>query len=186
LGVTLKYKLFIDGNWEDSESGETYSRVNPADPNELLGEFQKGNESDAKKAIDAAEDACESWADTPAPKRAEFILKAAELLRCQKEELSRTITREIGKTLADSRADVQQAIDLAYYVAGEGRRLLGDTTASQETQKMAFTLRLPIGIVGLITPWNFPVMIPARKLFYSWFAETLLCLSLVRSTPVRM
>ncbi len=163
----MKYKLFIDGGWEDSESGETYSRVNPADPDELLGEFQKGNDTDAKKAIDAAEDACDSWADTPAPKRAEFILKAGELLRCQKEELSRTITREIGKTLADSRADVQQAIDLAYYVAGEGRRLLGDTTASQETNKMAFTMRMPIGVVGLITPWNFPVMIPARKLFYS-------------------
>ena len=167
MGLPLKYKLFIDGGWENSDSGETYSRVNPADPDEVLGEYQKGNREDTKKAIDAATDASENWAETPAPQRAEYILKAGELLRCQKEALSQTVTREMGKTLADSRADVQQAIDLAFYVAGEGRRLFGHTTTSQEPLKMAFTLRQPIGVVGLITPWNFPVLIPARKLFYS-------------------
>ncbi len=163
----MKHKLFIDGNWEVSESGETYSRVNPADPDEVLGEFQKGNCADTEKAIDAAEDAFAKWSDLPPPKRAEYIVKAGELLLAQKEEMARTVTLEMGKTLNDSREDVQQAIELAYYAAGEGRRLLGHTTTSQEPQKMAFTLKQPLGVVGLITPWNFPVMIPARKLFYS-------------------
>jgi len=163
----LKYQVFIDGVWQNSESGETYSRVNPADPDEVLGVFQKGNELDAKEAIDSAENAFETWADTPAPKRAQYILKAGELLYSQKEELSRMITREMGKTLRDSREDVQQAIDLAYYIAGEGRRLLGYTSTSEKESRFAFTLKVPIGIVGLITPWNFPMLIPARKIFYS-------------------
>lgn len=163
----MKYQVFIDGVWQNSESGETYSRVNPADPNEVLGEFQKGNELDAKEAIDSAENAFETWANTPAPKRAQYILKAGELLQSQKEDLSRMITREMGKTLRDSREDVQQAIDLAYYIAGEGRRLLGYTSTSEKDSRFAFTLKLPIGTVGLITPWNFPMLIPARKIFYS-------------------
>jgi acyl-CoA reductase-like NAD-dependent aldehyde dehydrogenase len=161
------YQFFIDGVWQNSDSGDTYSRVNPADPDEILGEFQKGNAEDAKKAIEASEDAFENWANTPAPKRAQHILKAGELLQAQKEELSRMITREMGKTLRDSREDVQQAIDLAYYVAGEGRRLLGYTSPSEKDSRFAFTLKLPIGTVGLITPWNFPMLIPARKIFYS-------------------
>lgn len=106
----MKYQVFIDGVWQNSKSGETYSRVNPADPDEVLGEFQKGNELDAKEAIDSAENAFETWANTPAPKRAQYILKAGELLQSQKEDLSRMITREMGKTLRDSREDVQQAI----------------------------------------------------------------------------
>jgi acyl-CoA reductase-like NAD-dependent aldehyde dehydrogenase len=163
----LEYKLFIDGNWQASESGQTYTRVNPADPDEVLGEFQKGNREDVKKAIEAAHTAFEDWAETPAPKRAEYVLKTAELLRNQKEDLALTITREMGKIIHDSRADVQQAIDLAYYIAGEGRRLLGHTTPSENAYKYAFTIRAPIGVVGLITPWNFPILIPARKILYS-------------------
>ena len=180
----MKYKLFVDGSWEVSESGETYSRVNPADPDEVLGDFQKGNSEDSKKAIDAAEDAFEEWAETPPPKRAEYILKAGELLRTQKEELSRTVTREMGKTLSDSREDVQQAIDLAYFTAGEGRRLLGQTTTSEKISKFAFTLRIPIGVVGLITPWNFPMLIPARKLFYSLVCGNTVVLKPSSETPL--
>jgi alpha-ketoglutaric semialdehyde dehydrogenase len=167
LGVPVKYQVFIDGVWQNSESGETYSRVNPADPEEILGEYQKGNAEDAKKAIEASEDAFDNWLNTPAPKRAQYILKTGELLQNQKEELSRLITREMGKTLRDSREDVQQAIDLAFYIAGEGRRLLGYTSPSERDSRFAFTLKVPIGTVGLITPWNFPILIPARKIFYS-------------------
>ena len=163
----LKYKLFIDGCWEVSESDETYTRVNPADPDEVLGEFQKGNAEDTKKAIDAAEDAFDKWTETPPPKRAEYIVKAGELLKNQKEELSQIVTREMGKTLRDSREDIQHSIDLAYYIAGEGRRSLGQTTTSEKINKFSFTMRMPIGIIGLITPWNFPMLIPARKIFYS-------------------
>jgi alpha-ketoglutaric semialdehyde dehydrogenase len=163
----LRTQLFIDGAWQDSQSGQTYTRVNPADPNEVLGEFQRGNADDAKKAIDAAEGVQQKWAETPAPQRADYILRVAELLSNQKEEIAQTMTCEMGKVVGDARQEVQQAIDLAYYVAGEGRRLLGHTTTSEREGKFAFTMRIPIGVVGLITPWNFPVMIPARKLFYS-------------------
>ncbi|HLN89670.1 MAG TPA: aldehyde dehydrogenase family protein, partial [Candidatus Binatia bacterium] len=163
----MKHKLFIDGNWEESASGETYSRVNPANPDEVLGEYQKGNAEDASKATDAAEDAFATWSDVPPPIRAELIVRAGEFLKIKKEDLARTVTREMGKTLSDAREDVQQAIELAYYAASEGTRLLGHTTTSREPEKIAFTLKQPVGVVGLITPWNFPVMIPARKLFYS-------------------
>ena len=163
----MRTQLFINGRWQDSESQERYSRVNPANPDEILGEFQRGNTQDIKKAIDAAEDAYQAWSDTSPTKRADYLIKAGQLLEEQKEELSKTISREMGKTLRDSREEVQQTIDLAYYSAGEGRRLLGHTTTSEKNGKFSFTIRLPIGIVGLITPWNFPVLIPARKIFYS-------------------
>jgi aldehyde dehydrogenase (NAD+) len=165
----LQYRtqLFIEGNWQDSQSSETYTRVNPANPQELLGEFQKGTAEDTKRAIDVAEAAQQKWADTPPPTRAEHILRVAELLRDQKEDLAQTMTREMGKVVSDARQEVQQAIDLAYYVAGEGRRLLGHSMTSEREGKFAFTMKIPVGVVGLITPWNFPVLIPARKLFYS-------------------
>jgi alpha-ketoglutaric semialdehyde dehydrogenase len=163
----LRTQLFIDGTWQDSQPQQTYTRVNPADPDEVLGEFQRGNGEDAKRAIDAAENAQRGWADTPAPERSDHVLRVAELLRSQKEDFARTITREMGKVLDDARQEVQQTIDLAYYIAGEGRRLLGHTMTSEKKGKFAFTMRMPIGVVGLITPWNFPLLIPARKLFYS-------------------
>jgi alpha-ketoglutaric semialdehyde dehydrogenase len=163
----LRTQLFIDGTWQDSQSQETYTRVNPAKPDEVLGEFQKGTTEDAKSAIDAAEDAQRRWADIPPPKRAEYILRVAELLQDQKEDFAVTITREMGKVLDDSIQEVQQTIDLACYIAGEGRRLLGHTTTSEREDKFAFTMRIPIGVIGLITPWNFPILILARKIFYS-------------------
>jgi alpha-ketoglutaric semialdehyde dehydrogenase len=163
----LRTQLFIDGTWQDSESQQTYSRVNPANPDEVLGQFQKGNTEDAKRAIDAAEDSHRRWADTPPPKRADYVLRVCELLREQKEDFAVTITREMGKVLDDARQEVQQTIDLAYYIAGEGRRLLGHTTTSEREDKFAFTLRMPIGVIGLITPWNFPLLILARKILYS-------------------
>jgi alpha-ketoglutaric semialdehyde dehydrogenase len=163
----MQNKLFINGLWQSSESRETYSRVNPADPNEVLGPFQKGNCQDAANAIDAAEDASDAWASEPAPKRGRYLIKAAELLEQNKENLAITITHEVGKTLNESKSDVQLAIDLAYYIASEGSRLLGHTNPSQSATKFTFTLRIPVGIVSLITPWNFPILIPARKIFYS-------------------
>jgi acyl-CoA reductase-like NAD-dependent aldehyde dehydrogenase len=163
----MKNKLFINGFWQDCESRETYSRVNPVDPDEILGPFQKGNCEDAAHAIDAAEDASDAWALVPPPERARYLIKVGELLEQQKENLAITITREMGKTISESKSDVQMAIDLAYYVAGEGSRLFGHTTTSQCATKFAFTIRVPVGIVSLITPWNFPILIPARKIFYS-------------------
>ncbi|MEM5797609.1 MAG: aldehyde dehydrogenase family protein [Candidatus Aenigmatarchaeota archaeon] len=164
------YKMYIDGKWVSSESGETYTRVNPANYNEVLGKFQQGNEKDVDKAIDAAEEAFEKWREIPPPKRGEILLKAAQLLRQNKEELARIMTREMGKVLMEARGDVQEAIDVCELMAGEGRRLFGRTTTSELRDKFAMTVRLPLGVVACITPWNFPVAIPAWKI-----AAALIC-----------
>ena len=180
----MKYQLFINGEWVESTSGETYQRVNPANPDEVLGEFQKGNSDDATRAIDAAQNAFETWSETPAPKRAAFLYKTAELLAEQKKELARTMTIEMGKTLMDSMADVQEAIDVAYYAAAEGRRLLGHTTPSEKQDKFAMAIRLPIGVAGLISPWNFPIAIPARKIFYALVCGNTAVLKPASDTPL--
>ncbi len=159
-----RYKLYINGEWIDSASGELFTRVNPADPDEIIGEFQKGNEKDIDKAVEAAEKAFEKWSETPPPKRGEILFKVARLLEKEKENLAKTMTREMGKVLMESRGDVQEAIDMAYYMAGEGRRLFGHTTTSELKEKFAMTVRKPIGVCGLITPWNFPIAIPSWKI----------------------
>lgn len=158
------YKMYINGKWISSESGETYTRVNPANYNEILGKFQQGNEKDVDEAVDVAEDAFEKWREFPPPKRGEILLKTAQLLRQQKEELARIMTREMGKVLTETRADVQEAIDTCELMAGEGRRLFGRTTTSELRDKFAMTVRLPLGVVACITPWNFPIAIPSWKI----------------------
>jgi aldehyde dehydrogenase (NAD+) len=182
--MVSKHQLFINGEWVNSESGETFQRVNPADPDEVIGEFQKGNVLDLQKAVDAAEKAFEGWSDTPAPKRAEYLFKAAQLLTENKSELSRVMTREMGKTLSDAGADVQEAIDVAFYAAGEGKRLLGYTAPSEKPNKFAMTVRLPIGVAGLISPWNFPIAIPAKKVFYSLLCGNTAVLKPASDTPL--
>jgi acyl-CoA reductase-like NAD-dependent aldehyde dehydrogenase len=162
--MVQKYKMYINGEWVDSVSAETFTRVNPANPNEIIGEFQKGNEEDVKKAVDAAEDAFEKWSSLPPPKRGEILLKVARILEEKKEDWARTMTWEMGKVLEESRGDVQEAIDMTYYMSGEGRRLFGHTTTSELKDKFAMTVRKPIGVCGLITPWNFPFAIPAWKI----------------------
>jgi len=182
--MVSKYLLFIDGEWINSDSGETFTRVNPADPSEVIGEFQKGNALDATKAIDAAEKAFKAWSDTPAPKRAEFIFKAAQMLNEEKDELSQIMTREMGKTLLDATADVQEAINVGFYAAGEGKRLFGYTAPSEKPDKFAMTVRLPIGVAGLISPWNFPIAIPAKKIFYSLLCGNTAVLKPASDTPL--
>ncbi|MGA2385738.1 MAG: aldehyde dehydrogenase family protein [Candidatus Bathyarchaeia archaeon] len=182
--MASRYQLFINGEWVNSESGETFQRVNPADPDEVIGEFQKGNVLDVQKAVDAAEKAFEAWSDTPAPKRAEYLFKAAQLLNENKVELSRIMTREMGKTLSDAGADVQEAIDVGFYAAGEGKRLFGYTAPSEKPNKFAMTIRLPIGVAGLIPPWNFPIAIPAKKVFYSLLCGNTAVLKPASDTPL--
>ena len=164
MSAPKKFKLFIDGKWVDSASGETFLSDNPAKPTQVLGVFQKGDKEDVDKAVDAADQALESWSYLPAPKRGLILLKAAQLIRENKEKLAREMTAEMGKIIMEARGDVQEAIDITEYMAGEGRRLLGFTSPSELRKKFCMTIRKPIGVSGLITPWNFPLAIPAWKI----------------------
>ncbi len=158
------FKNYINGKWKASASGETFENVNPANHKEVLGRFQKSNKKDVNEAIAAAAEALPKWRATPAPKRGEILFKVAELLLQQKEALAQDMTREMGKIISETRGDVQEAIDLTYYTAGEGRRLLGETVPSELKNKFCMSVRMPVGIVSAITPWNFPLAIPSWKL----------------------
>ena len=158
------FKNYINGKWKASASGRTFENVNPANHSEVLGRFQKSNTKDVNEAVAAAEEALPQWRATPAPKRGEILFKVAELLLQQKESLAQDMTREMGKIISETRGDVQEAIDLTYYTAGEGRRLLGETVPSELKNKFCMSVRMPVGIVSAITPWNFPIAIPSWKL----------------------
>lgn len=160
----MEYKLFINGKWVKASSGKTFHRVNPANPKEILGTFQAAGKEDINAAVDAAADAFPKWSSFPAPRRGEILLKIAHLLRENKESLARAMTEEMGKVLVEARGDVQEAIDVAEYMAGEGRRLFGYTTPSELPNKFCMTVRRPIGVIACITPWNFPMAIPAWKI----------------------
>src|SRR6266446_6744219 len=163
-GTTKVYKNLIDGEWVESSTGETFENRNPADTREVVGIFQKSGKEDVDAAIAAARRAFAKWRLVPAPRRAEVVYKAAEMLIERKEEYARDMTREMGKILKETRGDVQEAIDTAYYMAGEGRRMFGPTTPSELPNKFAMAVRTPIGVCAMITPWNFPMAIPSWKL----------------------
>src|ERR1700678_1708392 len=164
--VTPKvYKNFINGEWQESRNHKAFENRNPANTSDLVGMFSSSTNEDVDLAVNAATEAYKSWRLVPAPKRAEILFRAAEILVRRKEELAREMTREMGKVLAETRGDVQEAIDMTYYMAGEGRRLFGQTTPSELPNKMAMSVRQSIGVCGMITPWNFPMAIPSWKLF---------------------
>ncbi len=163
MGSPKVYKNLINGEWVDSKSGKTYENINPADNSDVVGVFQKSNEEDVKEAIDAASEAYKKWRLVPAPKRGEIIYRIAARLEKDKEELSQVMTREMGKIIAETRGDTQEAIDMTYYMAGEGRRLFGVTTPSEMPNKFNMTVRQPLGVCSFITPWNFPMAIPSWK-----------------------
>jgi alpha-ketoglutaric semialdehyde dehydrogenase len=159
------HRNLIGDDWVAAQSGATFTSVNPANHDEVIGEFAASGPADVDAAVAAARAAFPAWSLMPAPKRGEILFKVARLLAEHKEELSRLMTREMGKVLPEARGDVQEAIDVAYYMAGEGRRLFGQTVPSEMPDKFAMAIRRPIGVVGIITPWNFPVAIPGWKLF---------------------
>jgi len=161
---TKVFKNFIDGEWVESASGETFENISPADTRDVVGIFQKSVKADVDAAVDAAKRAFAKWRLVPAPRRAEIVYRAAEILFERKEDYSRDMTREMGKVLKETRGDTQEAIDTAYYMAGEGRRMFGPTTPSELPNKFAMAVRTPIGVCGMIAPWNFPMAIPSWKL----------------------
>jgi aldehyde dehydrogenase (NAD+) len=162
--VSELFRNFIGGQWIESSTGETFSRNNPA-TGELVGTFTKSGPADVDRAVEAAKKAFASWRLFPAPKRGEILFAVARLLEERKEALAREMTEEMGKVLTEARGDVQEAIDMAYYMAGEGRRMWGQTTPSEMRNKFQMSVRKPHGVCGIITPWNFPMAIPSWKIF---------------------
>ena len=157
-------KNYIDGNWVPSASGQTFENRNPANTDDSIGVYQQSNARDVDVAIAAAAKAYESWRLVPAPLRAEILFKAAQIIVARKEEFAREMTREMGKVLNETRGDVQEAIDMTYYMAGEGRRMFGQTVPSELRNKFAMSIRQPLGVCSIITPWNFPMAIPSWKI----------------------
>jgi len=178
------YRNFIDGGWVESSTGETFEDRNPADTGDVVGIFQKSGKEDVDAAVDAAKRAFLKWRLVPAPRRAEIIFLAAEMLAERKEEFARDMTREMGKILKETRGDVQEAIDTAYYMAGEGRRLFGPTTPSELPNKFAMAVRQPLGVCGMITPWNFPMAIPSWKLLPALVCGNTCVIKPAQDTPL--
>ncbi len=158
------HRLFIAGRWVESVSSATFDSINPADTGDVVGRFQAGTAVDVAMAVMAAVDASPAWKATPAPKRGELLYRFAALMADHKERLARAMTREMGKVLAEARGDVQEGIDIAFLMAGEGRRMFGDTVPSELSDKWAMSIRQPIGVAGIVTPWNFPIAIPCWKM----------------------
>lgn len=178
------YQNFIGGEWKSARSGKTFISTNPARTSEIIGHYQKSHTDDLEDAIAAAAHAQPAWEATPAPARGEILYHAALILERRQEELAQLMTREMGKVLKETRGDVQIAIDVAKFMAGEGKRAEGETVPSALPNKMCLTLRHPIGIVGIITPWNFPIAIPAWKSFPALLAGNAVVLKPASDTPL--
>src|SRR5712691_13163362 len=180
------FKNFINGEWVESRSGKAYENRNPANTDELVGMFVSGTEEDANQAVDAAKEAYKKWRLVPAPKRAEIMFRAAELLLQRKDDFSKDMTREMGKVLEETRGDVQEALDMTFYMAGEGRRLFGQTTPSELPNKFCMSVRSPIGVCSLITPWNFPMAIPSWKVMPALICGNTVVMKPATDTPLSM
>ncbi|MEE2928049.1 MAG: aldehyde dehydrogenase family protein [Chloroflexota bacterium] len=165
-----RHNNYIGGQWVEAGTGRTYTINNPASKDTVLGEFQTSGAEDALKAVDAAQEALAGWAGTPAPIRAGVLFRAIEILRQRGDDIARTITLEEGKPLSDAQGEVKRAMNIMEYAAGEGRRMFGYTTPSELPDTVAYTVRRPLGVVAIITPWNFPIAIPAWKI-----APALIC-----------
>ncbi len=160
-----KFQNLINGRWVDAKSGRTYENRNPAHWDEVIGLFPQSGKEDVDEAVNAARSAFDTWRKVPAPKRGDIMRKVGDILVARKEEIAREMTREMGKVLLETRGDVQEGIDTAYYAASEGRRMFGRTVPSELPNKFAMAIRVPIGVAGIITPWNFPMAIPTWKIF---------------------
>ena len=178
------YKNFINGEWVESVTGQAFENVNPADRNELVGMFPKSTREDVDNAVAAAKEAYKSWHLMPAPKRGEILFRAARLLYERKETLAEQMTREMGKVLVETRGDVQEAIDMTFYMAGEGRRQFGQTMPSELPNKFCMTARSPIGVCALITPWNFPMAIPSWKIMPALICGNTVVIKPATDTPL--
>jgi acyl-CoA reductase-like NAD-dependent aldehyde dehydrogenase len=182
--ATKIYQNLIGGQWVNAASGKTFLNRNPANVDDVVGEFQASGQADVDRAVRAARAAFKTWRLVPAPKRGELLYRTGELLLRDKEKLARDMTREMGKVLSETRGDVQEAADTAFYMAGEGRRLFGQTTPSELRDKFAMSIRMPVGVCGMIAPWNFPMAIPSWKLFPALICGNTCVIKPAEDTPL--
>jgi aldehyde dehydrogenase (NAD+) len=158
------YRNFIGGQWIESASGKTVENLNPANTDDVLGQFRQATREEARSAVEAASAAFREWRRTPAPTRGRIVARAARLMEEDKENLAQLLTREEGKTIAESRGELQRSINVAEFCAGEARRISGETIQSELPMNFAYTIKQPLGVVAVVTPWNFPVAIPVWKI----------------------
>lgn len=178
-----RFKNFINGKWVDARGGRTFENRNPAHTQDLIGLFPRSQEEDVDEAVKSALAAFENWRKVPPPKRGEMLFEIGRLLIQHKEELAQLMTREMGKPLKESRGDVQEGIDTAFYAAGEGRRLLGETVPSELPDKFCLSIRMSVGVCALISPWNFPIAVPCWKLFPAFMAGNTVVFKPAEDTP---
>ena len=183
IAAAREWGHFIDGEWHASMDGATFDSHDPADTSRRIGTFAQGGAADVAAAVRAAETAFPGWRATPAPRRGEILYAFGALLAQDKERLAAAMTAEMGKVIDEARGDVQEAIDIAFLMAGEGRRLFGDTVPSELPDKWAMSIREPIGVTGLITPWNFPMAIPMWKAMPALVAGNTVVLKPASDTP---
>src|SRR5215211_5168854 len=179
-----KYPNYIGGEWVASSSGEWFEDANPADTRDVVGRFPVSTQADVEAAVAAAKSAADRWRRLPAPRRAEILFRLGEILIRNKDRFARDMTREMGKVLKETGGDVQEAIDCTYYTAGEGRRLHGFTSPAEMRDKFAMCVRQPVGLCGLITPWNFPMAIPSWKLIPALICGNTVVLKPAEDTPL--
>ncbi len=178
------YRNFIGGEWTEPSTRQTFESRNPADRTDLVGTFARSGGEDVQRAVTAAQAAYDGWRLTPAPRRAEVLYRAGQILIERKEGYARAMTREMGKILKETRGDTQEAIDTAFYAAGEGRRLFGQTVPAELPNKFAMSMRVPIGVCGMITPWNFPMAIPSWKILPALVCGNTVVIKPATDTPL--
>ena len=178
-----KFRNLINGKWVEAKSGETFENRNPANWDEVVGIFPRSGKADVDAAVEAARRAYKKWRLVPAPARGDIMRKIGDMLVRRKDELAREMTREMGKVLAETKGDVQEGIDTAYYASSEGRRLFGHTVPSELPDKFAMSVRMPIGVAGIITPWNFPMAIPTWKMFPAILSGNTVVFKPAQDTP---
>ena len=181
--MSKKFQNYIDGKWIDAKSGKTFENRNPANWDELVGTFPLSGKEEVDEAVKAARWAFESWRLVPAPKRGDILKKVGDIMTARKDEIAKQMTREMGKVLLETRGDVQEGIDTAYYAASEGRRLFGHTVPSELPNKFNMAMRVPIGVAAIITPWNFPMAIPTWKIFPALVCGNTIVFKAASDTP---
>ncbi len=173
---------FIGGEWVEARGGDTFETINPA-TEEVIASVARSTREDVDAAVKAAKQAYPNWRLVPAPRRGEILYRVAQLLQERKENLARTMTQEMGKVISEARGDVQEAIDMAFFMGGEGRRLLGYTAPVEMPNKFGMALRDSVGIIGIITPWNFPIAVPSWKILPALIAGNAIVFKPGEDTP---